>query len=172
MGNNRIFLKVAVGVAFGCLCVSDASSVRRTGSSDRATRILGTLPGTWNFTLGKASGTRVVKELYAERVVEWSETFDGRDVDGKGFIGYDPQRALFFSMTVHNGPGDYGFMTGQLDPTEDTIVFEPTGLPSESGAFKSIFRLQDADRFTYTAVVKGDDDEWSRAWVASFERQK
>lgn len=138
-------------------------------SNERAMQILNNLPGTWQFTLGKLTGMRILRVLYPGSVVEWSEKFDNRDIEGKGFIGYDQNLDLFFSMTVHNSPGTYDFMTGRLEG--DTIVFEPSPLPQGGRPFKSIFRTIAKNRFTYTAMVKGENEEWSQAWVAAFERQ-
>jgi len=169
---QRRKLTLAAALLLAAPGACNVGSAEAEDPEGRARRILEALPGTWRFKLGKkTTGTRVVEHLYPGSVVKWSETFDGRDVGGNGFLGHVPGRKLFFSMTVHNVAGEYGVMTGRIKPNEDTIVFETTHLPEDADPFKAVFRMSGRQHFTYTAFVKGDDGEWSTAWVATFKRQ-
>src|SRR5882762_7224699 len=61
--------------------------------------LLGSLLGTWRFEIWfagnfggapDASGTRVVKALFDDLRVEWTEQLDHATIAGQGVLGFDP----------------------------------------------------------------------------------
>lgn len=159
----------ALLIGAGCLHAVSAGSTEPT---ERAARILDRLAGEWSFELGATSGVRTIEVLYPGLVVNWSEEFDGRDVAGAGFIGWDPHRRRFFSLTVHNVPGEYDLMIGRLSTTEDVIEFEPPIADAGTSERRSIFHMLGDNRFSFTALERRAGDEWREAWVAVFERRR
>ncbi len=146
-------------------------TVSAEGGDRRARALLETLPGEWEFTLGRRAGVRRIRPLYDGLAVTWSEEFSGTKIRGDGIWGYDPKRDIFFSMGVHNLPGEYGIATGKLDAVADRIVFVPEAPRPDDKLSRSIFQLHHRDRFTYTALIP-DGSGWKEAWTAHFVRRK
>ena len=138
----------------------------------RASHILKTLPGRWTFALGeRTSGRRAIETLYPDMVLKWSETFDGRDVVGDGFLGWNSESGEFFSMAVHNRAGEYGHMTGRLADSGHVIEWTPAAPKPGRKPFKSVFELVNENQFTSTALVQSEDGQWETSWVARFTRE-
>ncbi len=143
-----------------------------------ARSVLHTLVGTWHFEMRFAgnfdgppdvSGTRVVKPLFDDKRLEWTETLDQSRVQGQGVVGYDDQSDRFFSSAVSSAGSSPELMTGTLDDAEPLITFNPLALAPDSGAAREsnqafAVALLDGDHFTTAAL--------DRAWRAVFTRQK
>ncbi len=158
-----------------------ASAVRHASVELRlaaARSVLPSLVGTWHFEMRFAgnfdgppdvSGKRVVKPLFDDKRLEWTETLDQSHVQGQGVVGYDDQSDRFFSSAVSSAGSSPELMTGTLDDAEPLISFNPLALAPDSGAAREsnqafAVELLDADHFTTAAL--------DRAWRAVFTRQK
>jgi hypothetical protein len=143
-----------------------------------ARSVLHTLVGTWHFEMRFAgnfdgppdvSGTRVVKPLFDDKRLEWTETLDQSHVQGQGVVGYDDRSDRFFSSAVSSAGSSPELMTGTLDDAEPLITFSPLALAPDSGTTREsnaafAVALLDDDHFTAAAL--------DRAWRAVFTRQK
>jgi hypothetical protein len=159
----------------GAAIARQASTELRLAS---ARSVLHTLVGTWHFEMRFAgnfdgpadvSGTRVVKPLFDDKRLEWTETLDQSHVQGQGVVGYDDQSERFFSSAVSSAGASPELMTGTLDDAEPLITFNPLSLVPDSGAARVsnqafAVALLDNDHFTTAAL--------DRAWRAVFTRQK
>ncbi len=158
-----------------------ASAVRHASVELRlaaARSVLRSLVGTWHFEMRFAgnfdgppdvSGTRVVKPLFDDKRLEWTETLDQSRVQGQGVVGYDDQSDRFFSSAVSSAGSSPELMTGTLDDAEPLITFNPLALAPDSGSAREsnqafAVALLDDDHFTTAAL--------DRAWRAVFTRQK
>jgi hypothetical protein len=158
-----------------------ASTVRHASVELRlaaARSVLHTLVGTWHFEMRFAgnfdgppdvSGTRVMKPLFDDKRLEWTETLDQSHVQGQGVVGYDDQSDRFFSSAVSSAGSSPELMTGMLDDAEPLIFFSPLALAPDSGSAREsnqgfAVSLLDDDHFTTAAL--------DRAWRAVFTRQK
>jgi len=86
--------------------------------------ILHRLVGTWRFEIWfagnygdapDASGTRMVKALFDDLRLEWTEQLDHTTIAGQGVLGFDPGSDRFFSSAVYSAGAAPEFMTGTLD---------------------------------------------------------
>lgn len=167
-GGRRVTRKVGSAV-------SHASAELHLAS---ARSVLHTLVGTWHFEMRFAgnfagppdvSGTRVVKPLFDDKRLEWTETLDQSHVQGQGVVGYDDQSGRFFSSAVSSAGSSPELMTGTLDDAEPLITFSPLALAQDSGSVRESHQafavaLLDDDHFTAAAL--------DRAWRAVFTRRK
>ncbi len=152
-----------------------ASAELRLASAES---MLHTLVGRWHFEMRFAgnfngppdvSGTRVLKPLFDEKRLEWTETLDQSRVQGRGVVGYDDQSDRFFSSAVSSAGSSPELMTGTLDDAEPLITFSPLALAPDSGSAQESNRafalaLLDDNHFTAAAL--------DRAWRAVFTRQR
>lgn len=167
---NRLLVLGSLLLAPYALATDQADAL--PDSHQKARYILETLPGRWSFTLGKnTSGHREITVLYPDMVLKWSEVFDGRDVVGDGFLGWNSETGAFFSMAVHNRAGEYGHMTGRLADSGHVIEWTPAVPKPGRKPFKSIFELVNGDEFTSTALVQNEDGQWEKSWIARFTRK-
>jgi hypothetical protein len=138
--------------------------------------MLGDLVGTWRFEIwfaGNFSGTpdvsgiRVLKALFDDLRLEWTEVLDHSQVQGQGLVGFDPSSDRFFSTSVYNVGSAPELLTGILDDAQPSITFYPIAISPGAGepppAPSSILAVLDHDHFTWTAQ--------DRAWRAVFTRQ-
>jgi len=140
--------------------------------------MLRTLVGTWRFEMWfagnfdgvpDASGTRVVKPLFDDLRLQWTEQLDHSTMQGQGMLGFDPGSDRFFSSAVYNGGSAPEFMTGTLDTAEPLVTFSPvaTGAgtsPSQRLVQSSVLSVLDQNHFTWVALDRG--------WRAVFTRQQ
>jgi len=140
--------------------------------------ILRTLVGTWRFEIWfagnyggapDASGTRVVKALFDDLRLEWTEQLDHSTIAGQGVLGFDPGSDRFFSSAVYSAGAAPEFMTGTLDAAEPVVTFSsiltaPATGPGQPLAQSSIMNMLDQNHFAWTAR--------DRAWRAMFTRQQ
>ena len=149
---------------------------RPTSHLQPARGMLGDLVGTWRFEIwfaGNFSGTpdvsgiRVVKALFDDLRVEWTEVLDHSQVQGQGLVGFDPSSDRFFSTAVYNVGSAPELLTGILDDAQPSITFY--AIPISPGAGDpppppaSTLAVLDHDHFTWTAQDRG--------WRAVFTRQ-
>src|SRR2546430_14074289 len=143
----------SVALALGALAVAPIARLRlaaqgnerRGGTTDvippgsagpshlePARGILRTLVGTWRFEIwfagnyggaSDASGTRVVKALFDDLRLEWTEQLDHSTIAGQGVLGFDPGSDRFFSSAVYSAGAAPEFMTGTLDAAEPLVTF-------------------------------------------------
>src|SRR5437660_12255052 len=140
--------------------------------------ILRTLVGTWRFEIwfagnyggaSDASGTRVVKALFDDLRLEWTEQLDHSTIAGQGVLGFDPGSDRFFSSAVYSAGAAPEFMTGSRDAAEPVVTFTPI-LPAPAASAgqpvvpASIMTMLDQNHFAWTAR--------DRAWRAVFTRQE
>lgn len=137
--------------------------------------VLRTLVGTWRFEIWfagnlagapDASGTRVVRSLFDDLSLEWSEQVDHSEIRSQGVIGFDANADRFFSSTLSNAGAE--FLAGVLDDAEPRITFNPMPLSAEPVAGGASVRsaallLVDRDHFTWTPL--------DHSWRAVFTRQ-
>lgn len=142
-----------------------------------ARSILRNLVGTWRFEIWfagnfdgapDASGTRVVRALYDDLRVEWTEELDHSPIRGQGIIGFDARTGRFVSTSVYNAGSGAEFMTGILERAEPLITFSPISLspgahPGLQLMQSSAMSMLDPDHFTWAALDRG--------WRAVFTRQ-
>jgi uncharacterized protein DUF1579 len=142
-----------------------------------ARSLLHRLVGTWRFELwfagnfagaSDASGTRVLKPLYDDLRLEWTEDLDHSPLAGRGVIGFDPTSGRFFSASVFSAGPAPEVMTGVLDAAEPLITFRAVALAPDSSAAQTpsaglALNVLDDSHFT---LVPQD-----RAWRAVFTRQ-
>jgi len=140
--------------------------------------ILRTLVGTWRFEIWfagnyggapDASGTRVVKALFDDLRLEWTEQLDHATIAGQGVLGFDPGSDRFFSSAVYSTGAAPEFMTGTLDAAEPLVTFSsiltaPVASPGQPLVPASIMTMLDQNHFAWTAR--------DRAWRAVFTRQE
>ena len=111
------------------------------------------------------SGIRVLKALFDDLRLEWTEVLDHSQVQGQGFVGFDPASDRFFSTSVYNVGSAPELLTGIPDDAQPSITFYP--IPISPGAGEplpsSTLAVVDHDHFTWTAQ--------DRAWRAVFTRQ-
>jgi hypothetical protein len=143
-----------------------------------ARSILRSLVGGWRFEIWfagnidgppDASGTRVIKTLYDDLRVEWTEELDHSPIRGQGIVGFDERTSRFFGISVDSAGSGAEFMTGILEEDEPLITFRPLSLePGVSTAEQlvrsSALSILDPNHFTWTALDRG--------WRAVFTRQQ
>jgi hypothetical protein len=148
------------------------------GHLEPARGILQTLVGTWRFEIWfagnyggapDASGTRVVKALFDDLRLEWTEQLDHSTLAGQGVLGFDPSSDRFFSSAVYSAGATPEFMTGTLDAAEPLVTFSsiltaPVERPGQPLVPASIMTMLDQNHFAWTAR--------DRAWRAVFTRQE
>src|SRR5260370_32244961 len=92
--------------------------------------ILGNLVGTWPFEIwfaGNFSGTadvsgiRVVKALFDDLRLQWTEVLDHSQVQGQGVVGFAPSRHRFFSASLYNAESAPHLPTGIPDDPQPSI---------------------------------------------------
>ena len=134
--------------------------------------------GTWRFEIWfagnyggapDASGTRVVKALFDDLRLEWSEQLDHSTIAGQGVLGFDPGSDRFFSSAVYSAGAAPEFLTGTLDAAEPLVTFSsmlpaPPAGPGQPVGPASIMTMLDQNHFAWTAR--------DRAWRAMFTRQE
>jgi uncharacterized protein DUF1579 len=137
--------------------------------------MLGDLVGTWRFEIWFAgnfggtpdvSGIRVVKALFDDLRLAWTEVLDHSQVQGQGIVGFDPSSDRFFITSVYNVGSAPELLTGILDDAQPSITFRPLALAPGAGeqpAPSSTLAVLDRDHFTWVAA--------DRAWRAVFTRQ-
>jgi uncharacterized protein DUF1579 len=152
-----------------------AVAARPASRLQPARGMLGDLVGTWRFEMwfaGNFSGTpdvsgiRVVKALFDDLRLEWTELLDHSAVQGQGVVGFDPSSDRFFSTSVYNVGSAPELLTGVLDDAQPSVTFRPLSLSPDAGE-------QPAPSFTL-AVLDRDHFTWvaqDRAWRAVFTRQ-
>lgn len=142
-----------------------------------ARSIFRNLVGTWRFEIWfagnfdgapDATGTRVVRALFDDLRVEWTEELDQSQLRGQGIIGFDSRSGRFFSTSVYNAGSAPEFMAGILDNAEPRITFRPIPLsadasPGQQLVQSSALTMLDQNHFTWTALDRG--------WRAVFTRQ-
>ncbi len=140
--------------------------------------ILHRLVGTWRFEIWfagnygdapDASGTRMVKALFDDLRLEWTEQLDHTTIAGQGLLGFDPGSDRFFSSAVYSAGAAPEFMTGTLDAAEPLVTFSsiltaPAASAGQPVVPASIMTMLDQNHFAWTAR--------DRAWRAVFTRQE
>jgi hypothetical protein len=133
--------------------------------------ILATLLGTWRFEIRfagnydgapDATGTRVIRTLFDDLRVEWTEAFDHSPLEGQGIVGFDPASDRFFWNAVYSTGSAPELLTGALDDAQPTIAFRPVGGGDLAAAATLV--VVDNDHLTWVAP--------DRAWRAVFTRQR
>jgi len=153
-----------------------AAVERPTSHVQPARGMLGDLVGTWRFEIwfaGNFSGTpdvsgiRVLKALFDDLRLEWTEVLDHSQVQGQGLVGFDPSSDRFFSTAVYNVGSAPELLTGILDDAQPSITFYPISISPGAGEPppppSSTLAVLDHDHFAWTAQ--------DRAWRAVFTRQ-
>jgi Protein of unknown function (DUF1579) len=138
--------------------------------------ILGDLVGSWRFEIwfaGNFSGTpdvsgiRVVKPLFDDLRLEWTEVLDHSQVQGQGLVGFDPSSDRFFSTSVYNVGSAPELLTGIPDDAQPSITFYAISIAPGAGQSPpppmSTLAMVDHDHFTWTAQ--------DRTWRAVFTRR-
>ena len=153
-----------------------ATAVQPASHLQPARGMLGDLVGTWRFEIwfaGNFSGTpdvsgiRVVKALFDDLRLQWTEVLDHSQVQGQGIVGFDPASDRFFNTSVYNVGSAPELLTGILDDAQPSITFY--AIPISPGAGDpppppaSTLAVLDHDHFTWTAQDRG--------WRAVFTRQ-
>lgn len=144
-------------------------------SIEPARSIVRNLVGTWRFEIRfagnfdgppDASGTRIVKALYDDLRVEWTEELDHSPIRGQGVIGFDARSGRFLSTSVYNSGSGTEVMTGVLAPGEPLITFTPITLAPGGQPLTQATALSmlDPDHFTWAALDRG--------WRAVSTRQR
>jgi len=153
-----------------------ASVAHPTSHLEPARGMLGDLAGTWRFEIwfaGNFSGTpdvsgiRVLKALFDDLRLEWTEVLDHSQVQGQGLVGFDPSSDRFFSTAVYNVGSAPELLTGILDDAQPSITFYAISISPAAGdplplPFSTLAVL-DHDHFTWTAQDRG--------WRAVFTRR-
>jgi hypothetical protein len=151
------------------------TAARPTSRVEPARGMLGSLVGTWRFEIwfagnfGRvpdASGTRVVRALFDDLRLEWTEQLDRSQVQGKGIVGFDPSSDRFFSTAVYNVGSTPELMTGILDDAQPSITFSVMSVSpgaTEPPLPSSTLAILDRDHFTWVAQ--------DAAWRAVFTRR-
>jgi uncharacterized protein DUF1579 len=143
-----------------------------------ARSILRNLVGAWRFEIWFAgnidgppdvSGTRVIKTLYDDLRVEWTEELDHSPIRGQGIVGFDERSSRFFGIAVDSAGSGAEFTTGILEDAEPLITFHPLSLgpdvsPAEQLVRSSALSILDPNHFTWMALDRG--------WRAVFTRQQ
>src|SRR5213593_377611 len=107
-----------------------------------------------------ASGTRVVRAVFDDLSLEWTEQLDHSEIRGQGVIGFDASADRFFSSSLYSaGPGAE-FLAGLLDDAEPRITFTSLPLSAEPAPGTAPVRsaalmLLDRDHFTWTPLDHG-----------------
>jgi hypothetical protein len=155
---------------------SSAPVAHPTSHLEPARGMLGDLAGTWRFEIwfaGNFSGTpdvsgiRVLKALFDDLRLEWTEVLDHSQVQGQGLVGFDPSSDRFFSTAVYNVGSAPELLTGILDDAQPSITFYAISISPAAGdppplPFSTLAVL-DHDHFTWTAQDRG--------WRAVFTRR-
>jgi len=154
-----------------------ATVARPTSHLEPARGMLGDLVGTWRFEIwfaGNFSGTpdvsgiRVMKALFDDLRVQWTEVLDHSQVQGQGLVGFDPSSDRFFSTSVYNVGSAPELLTGIPDDAQPSITFYAISISPGAGdpppPATSTLAVVDHDHFTWTAQ--------DRAWRAVFARQR
>ena len=153
-----------------------ATAARSTSHVQPARGMLGDLVGSWRFEIwfaGNFSGTpdvsglRVLKALFDDLRLEWTEVLDHSQVQGQGLVGFDPSSDRFFSTAVYNVGSAPELLTGILDDAQPSITFYAISISPAAGdpaplPFSTLAVL-DHDHFTWTAQDRG--------WRAVFTRR-
>ncbi len=139
--------------------------------------MLADLVGTWRFEIwfaGNFSGTpdvsgiRVAKALFDDLRLEWTEVLDHSQLQGQGFVGFDPASDRFFSTSVYNVGSAPELLTGVPDDAQPSITFYALSIVPGAGEPPSppasTLAVVDHDHFTWVAQ--------DRAWRAVFTRQR
>ena len=106
---------------------------------------------------------RVVKSLFDDLRLEWTEHLDHSGMRGQGIVAFDPRSGRFFSASVYSGGAAPEFATGTLDDGQPLITFTPIlGLNQQLGQSSALSML-DRDHFSWVALDGG--------WRAVFTRQ-
>jgi hypothetical protein len=155
---------------------SIATAARPTSHLQPARGMLGDLVGTWRFEIwfaGNFSGTpdvsgiRVLKALFDDLRLEWTEVLDHSQVQGQGLVGFDPSSDRFFSTAVYNVGSAPELLTGILDDAQPSITFYALSISPGAGepppGPSATLAVLDHDHFTWTAQ--------DRTWRAVFTRQ-
>jgi len=153
-----------------------ATVARPPSHAQPARGILGDLVGSWRFEIwfaGNFSGTpdvsgiRVLKALFDDLRLEWTEVLDHSQVQGQGLVGFDPVSDRFFSTSVYNVGSAPELLTGILDDAQPSITFYAISISPGAGepppAPFSTLAVLDHDHFTWTAQ--------DHAWRAVFTRR-
>src|SRR5947209_7008342 len=142
--------------------------------------ILGDLVGTWQFQIwfaGNFSGTpdvsgiRVMKALFDDLRLEWTEVLDHSQVQGQGLVGFDPSSDRFFSTSVYNVGSAPELLTGIPDDAQPSITFYAISIAPGAGEPPpppmSTLAMVDHDHFRRAArldALERAAPEW-RPWV-------
>ncbi|PYO97104.1 MAG: hypothetical protein DMD61_12950 [Gemmatimonadetes bacterium] len=126
-----------------------------------ARSVLGSLVGTWRFEIWfagnfagapDASGTRVVKALFDDLHLEWTEQVDHSRIQRRGMVGFDLSSDRFFSASISSVASAPELLTGSLDDDQPTITFDAIGAsPGVQPAGTSTLAVVDHDHFVWIA---------------------
>ncbi|MGH7672831.1 MAG: DUF1579 family protein, partial [Gemmatimonadales bacterium] len=166
------------GKASRAIGSTPAAAAART-HLEPARTVLRSLVGTWRFEIRFAgnfdgapdvSGTRILRALFDDLRVEWTEALDDSQIRGQGVIGFDSRSDRFVSTSAYSAPPGSAleFMAGVLDDAEPRITFSPISLsadasPAQTRVQSSELTLLDQDHFIWVALDRG--------WRAVFTRQ-
>lgn len=132
--------------------------------------LLSCLVGTWEFKLGRRSGTREIKALYGDYSVEYLEKFDQDGIEAKGFIIFNAEKNQYLSLGLHNRPGTGGAGIGTPDG-KNKIVFRPSTKDEEQKPTESWLIIDAKDKFRYVLRQQNPNGEWQVVWEAVFTRK-
>jgi hypothetical protein len=96
---------------------------------------------------GRPARGRTIRTVHPGILASSSEEFEGSSLRGEGLVGYDAPRGEFFSVSVHDVPGAYGILVGELDPEERAITYEPMRLEPGQNPYRVVFRERSVARF-------------------------
>ena len=109
----------------------------------------------------------LMKALFDDLRLEWTEVLDQSQVQGQGLVGFDPSSDRFFSTSVYNVGSAPELLTGIPDDAQPSITFYAISIAPGAGEPPpppmSTLAMVDHDHFTWTAQ--------DRAWRAVFTRR-
>lgn len=154
------------GQQIGALTAVTGAASGTRSHLEPARRLLGTLVGTWRFELWlagnydgppDAAGMRVVRELFDDLRLEWSEELDDSGLRGQGVLGFDPKSNRFFSNAVYSAGYAPEILSGRLDDAGPLITFSTLAdAPGASaGEPTSALTIVDRDHLMWTAIDRG-----------------
>ncbi len=159
----------AIAIALGLVsCTIAAQQSAPVTTSVPEPMALNWLIGEWKFTLGKQSGNRVYSITDNKDVLAWTETFDGLDVTGEGYISLSSDRQSIVTVSTHNRKGAFEVWQGQVRDEGKEILYKPVIAPN-SQFYEILWKQISDDRFEYnTFELSGDNRE--KKWTAVFTR--
>ena len=143
--------------------------------------VLKKMAGTWNAKATMMGmefpGTQTNKMALGDLwlMQDYSGEMGGQPYAGHGFIGFDPEKKQYGAVWIDSMSTALEPMTGKYDAEKKELRFEQdttNPMTGEPMTGKLVYRLAEADKFSFHMFMPGPDGQDMDAFTITYERKK